>query len=124
MQRVPCPPWDKRLPHLDELDTELTVPGVSMHKDQEIKVDSLAASHLTFKKELLQVLPTEDSAFKFKTCAVVGNSVRRAYTDAQQTSFHRKLRCFQFGLQMQYHGKKRRRRKGNVGGKRKNNEVL
>lgn len=56
MQKVPCKPWDRRVPRVDELETELAVHGVSLStkKDEAIRIESLATSHLAFKRELLQ----------------------------------------------------------------------
>ncbi|KAK3246298.1 glycosyltransferase 29 protein [Cymbomonas tetramitiformis] len=72
--RVPCKPWERRLPHLEELSTELKIKGISVQKEDALRMDHTGATHLTFKRELLSALPMEDSHWRFDTCAVVGNS--------------------------------------------------
>ena len=71
---MPCKRWERRLPKLDELDTELKLTGISLHASKDdgvgIRVDPAASSHLNFKRDLLQILPMEDMQWRFKTCAV------------------------------------------------------
>jgi len=71
--KTPCKPWDRRLPHTEELEMEFKVAGVSLRNDA-VRIDPLSTTHLTFKRDILQVLPVEDQTWQFNRCAIVGNS--------------------------------------------------
>jgi len=72
--KTPCSAWDRRLPKTEELTNQLDVNGVELQADATVRIEPLASMTLSFKRELLAVLPIEDQRWRFKSCALVGNS--------------------------------------------------
>ena len=75
--KTPCSAWDRRLPKTEELTNQLDVNGVELQADATVRVEPLASMTLSFKRELLAVLPIEDQRWRFKSCALVGAVYQR-----------------------------------------------
>lgn len=64
----------RRAPKLNELQSEMLVLNVTQRRDETLRDAPGEALRLHFKQELLAQIPKDDAEFRFKSCAVVGNS--------------------------------------------------